>query len=95
MCKGNRTDSTYKLFAYLIYCSLNQGQPRILQRGVRIKGGSRRKATHCSPDVVSLKQGVWGVQPPRSYGGLFCLALKSHMIQDCSVLKLNLYDFQI
>ena len=82
MCKGNRTDSTYKLFAYQIYCSLNQGQPRILQRGVRIKGGSRRKATH-------------GVQPPRSYGGLFCLALKSHMMQDYSVLKLNLYDFQI
>ena len=31
------------------------------ESGVDIEGGANRS-------IVSLKQGVWGVQPPRSYG---------------------------
>ena len=31
------------------------------ESGVDIEGGA-------NPSIVSLKQGVWGAQPPRSYG---------------------------
>ena len=31
------------------------------ESGVDIEGGT-------NPSIVSLKQGVWGAQPPRSYG---------------------------
>ena len=31
------------------------------ESGVDIEGGAK-------PSIVSLKQGVWGAQPPRSYG---------------------------
>ena len=50
------------------------------ESGVDIEGGA-------NPSIVSLKQGVWGAQPPRSYG---VFNLKSQKMQDCSVFKLNL-----
>ena len=36
------------------------------ESGVDIEGGA-------NPSIVSLKQGVWGAQPPRSYMGYLLL----------------------
>ena len=53
----------------LTYCSHTRytavrirSRSRILQRGVRIKGGFARKV---NPDILSLKQGVWGATAPQ------------------------------
>ena len=46
----------------------NEGQGRIQDF---LKGGSESVVDiedGANPSIVSLKQGVWGAQPPRSYG---------------------------
>ena len=56
------------MFSHVLRCDLLIVQGRIQdflkggsESGVDIEGGA-------NPSIVSLKQGVWGAVPPRSYG---------------------------